>query len=376
MTEVVEKTFAEDRVAKQKDIRKGDTEFTTEKLAKPIKSRAERSSDLTVNAALREQIISVTRNEFNLCIYTHARAPVHTISMNIEIRSVSRGGSRALSFARDENEHHENGRSSSSHKSARSNTSFLTSASERLSNDEEEISRKQKRKRDANSFKSRSECSEPSRRFNDREVLQDEDRTNVRAPGDTAPFNGPRCDRSSRPERCIACIYAQKYDKKNIEKEDLADLDENEQRAVYQEMMELINTHYSRGTSNRELVKMVHKFYNTEIRKHWDYGEWSRRSIWEHIMHHSNDDKVQSNEMRSNLMFQIEALREHAWRKRLVSSDDGDFCGAKTYIADTECDLIDMCSDASRKKRGKATSLNIAPADVRLVTEPDHRVIR
>ncbi|KAK3255208.1 hypothetical protein CYMTET_35681 [Cymbomonas tetramitiformis] len=298
--------------------------------------------------------------------------------MNIEIQSVSRGGSRALSFTQTNDVYKGNRSSPSSHKSAYSDTSFLTSASDRGVKREEESSRKPKRGRDVDSHKSRSE--RKCRRI-DQEVLRDKDRTNVRAPGDTAPFNGPRFDEASPSdlrERCIACIYAQKYEKKNDEafEEDLTNLDDNEQRTVYREMMELIDTHYSRGTCNRELVKMVQKFYNSEIRTHWDYGEWSRRSIWAHIMHHCNDDKVQNCEMRSNLVFQIEALREHAWRKRVVSSDDGDFCETRTYTADTECDLIDMCADVPRKKRGKPKSLEIAPADVRLVVEPDHRIIR
>ncbi|KAK3243006.1 hypothetical protein CYMTET_4350 [Cymbomonas tetramitiformis] len=195
---------------------------------------------------------------------------------------------------------------------------------------------------------------------------------NIRAPGDTAPCEDAETY-GGETERCIGCIYSQRYEEADTVQRALS-IDEEEQRMVYNEMLDLIETHYGKGTCNKELVEMVYQFYNSEIRQHWNYGEWSRRSIWNHIMHHTGNDRIQANEMRSNLVFQIEGLRNHAWKKRKVEDDDGvvslrhDFDGLDV--------TTDKDNEDSRKKVGGSKSKKAAPERAKFVIEPDYRAIR
>jgi len=195
----------------------------------------------------------------------------------------------------------------------------------------------------------------------------------VRAPGDLPPHPTQldATDTKHSSEVCIACKYTQQREAAcdNLD----SDVDAKEKRTAYEEMMQLIDTYYNNGTSNRQLVDMVHKFYNTEIRCNWDYGEWSRKNIWDHIMHHSNNERVQCNEIRSNLMFQIEGLRNHAWKRKVVFEDDAemdrrDFDGIDNpgrYFAD---------SPDSRSKPLDIYANASGMAKVQF--EPDHKTLR
>eukprot|EP00854_Cymbomonas_tetramitiformis_P005174 gene5174-6294_t len=199
---------------------------------------------------------------------------------------------------------------------------------------------------------------------------------NVRAPGDDPPYDA-QCaadDEREWEERCIGCLYSQRYEEADTIQRSLS-IDESEQRVIYNEMIDLIESHYSKGTSNRELVEMVYQFYNSEIRAHWDYGEWTRKSIWNHIMHHSNNERVQTTEMRANLVFQIEGLRNHAWRRKRIAPDDdvaalrSDFDGM---------DVIDASADTTVRgaKKNKKSAMSVDGEDAKFVLEPDYRTIR
>ncbi|KAK3288657.1 hypothetical protein CYMTET_3875 [Cymbomonas tetramitiformis] len=195
---------------------------------------------------------------------------------------------------------------------------------------------------------------------------------NVRAPGDDAP-----CERAEtyggNAERCIGCLYSQRYEEADTVQRALS-VDEEEQRMIYNEMLDLVESHYGKGTSNKELVEMVYQFYNSEIRQHWNYGEWSRRSIWNHIMHHTGNDRVQSNEMRANLVFQIEGLRNHAWKKRKVE-DDEDLPALRRDFDGMDV-VTDKESEDSRKKKGGTKTRRTVLETAKFVIEPDYRAIR
>lgn len=143
----------------------------------------------------------------------------------------------------------------------------------------------------------------------------------VRAPGDHAPYDIACEELYDDKERCVACMYTQSVrpsdDADNTDAFDPeSDIDTSEQRAAYREMMRLVDEHYRTGTSNYHLVDMIHQFYEREIRSQWDCGEWSKRSIWNHIMYHSGNERIQCAEMRNNLLLQIEALRGVAWTRK------------------------------------------------------------
>lgn len=197
---------------------------------------------------------------------------------------------------------------------------------------------------------------------------------NVRAPGDEAP-----CERAETyggaAAKCIGCMYSQKYEEADTVQRALS-IDEEEQRMVYNEMLELIESHYGKGTSNKELVEMVYEFYNSEIRQHWNYGEWSRRSIWSHIMYHMGNDRLQSTEMRSNLVYQIEGLRNHAWKKRKVEPDSDEASSLRHDFDGLDVAADEDSEDNLKKRSGKSKSQKTASTTDKYVIEPDYRAIR
>ena len=128
-----------------------------------------------------------------------------------------------------------------------------------------------------------------------------------RAPTDAAPYTSTDGSDDDEEGPCIMCIYG-------------ADMRVAGQGDAYSEIVELIKRYHGNSTSNRELVELVHEAYEKKIRKYRDYGRWSRRAIWEHVMHHMADPEIQTNENANNILAQIEALRNVAWT-RLPSSD-------------------------------------------------------
>ena len=89
-------------------------------------------------------------------------------------------------------------------------------------------------------------------------------------------------------------------------------LDASCSRDGYGDIMRLIKDNYRR-TSLRELVTMVHEHYNKYVKPWVDHGEWTKRSIAEHIVWHSQDDDVQINEGINSLVAQIESIRNVCW---------------------------------------------------------------
>ncbi|KAK3288309.1 hypothetical protein CYMTET_4199 [Cymbomonas tetramitiformis] len=137
----------------------------------------------------------------------------------------------------------------------------------------------------------------------------------TRAPNDPPPFCPTLRYDHGATSRCVACIYAQRQGVAQNSRDDET-IDQREQRAVFDEMLALINENYQRGTSNHQLVDMIHAFYEREVRPYWDCGEWDKPAIWEHILHHMGDDRIQCAEIRSALLLQIQALRDVVWVKR------------------------------------------------------------
>lgn len=157
---------------------------------------------------------------------------------------------------------------------------------------------------------------EPGRRFVPNEELGEQGAGGlVAAPAD---FNAV-CHLHRRGEECFACRYT--HNKSTMDeavgcwnKDDLSD--------AFTEMRRLIAENYGRGISNEELVNMVYEFYETEIRRVSPddmFGEWSKNSIYQHIVYHTNDEGVQLQECESILYSQIQSLRQKTW----IETEDG-----------------------------------------------------
>lgn len=109
---------------------------------------------------------------------------------------------------------------------------------------------------------------------------------------------------------CFACRYARTADQMAHAS---GTWHADDVRDAYSDMTALIAENYGRGVSNKELVNMVHEFYEREIRSLHDYGVWSKKSILRHILYHSNDDDVHLQESGAILYAQIQALRGKTW---------------------------------------------------------------
>jgi len=120
-----------------------------------------------------------------------------------------------------------------------------------------------------------------------------------RAPTDTAPYD---TDDDEEEHQCVFCVYG-------------PDMKAAGQIDAHSEIVVLIKKHHANSISSRELVALVSEAYEKKIRLYRDYGPWSKRSIWNHIMHHMADADIQTNENASNILAQIEALRQVAWTK-------------------------------------------------------------
>jgi len=129
-------------------------------------------------------------------------------------------------------------------------------------------------------------------------------RTYCRAPKDDASYDvrdvsGP----------CFACLY-DCGDKTELDDANL--LDSRAARDGHGDITALIRRNYGQ-VSLKELVAMVHDHYETHVRPWVSHGEWSRRSISEHITVHMADDSIQINESITALYSQIDSLREICW---------------------------------------------------------------
>jgi hypothetical protein len=98
-----------------------------------------------------------------------------------------------------------------------------------------------------------------------------------RAPGDSLPY-----DPGEEEGPCFASLY-------QAEEEDGGDagIGGDELRHAFRAMHALIDRYHGNNTSDADLVDAVHAFYEKNIRSAYDYGPWSRKSIWNYIIHYS-----------------------------------------------------------------------------------------
>ena len=77
-------------------------------------------------------------------------------------------------------------------------------------------------------------------------------------------------------------------------------------------MHALVDRHLGNNTSMKDLVEAVHSFYENRIRSNYDYGAWSKKSIYNYVMHYSaNSEDRQSAEAIRLVWASIELMREH-----------------------------------------------------------------
>ena len=102
--------------------------------------------------------------------------------------------------------------------------------------------------------------------------------------------------------------------------------------------------------SNDELVNMVHEFYEREIRALGDYEEWTKESIFQHILYHTNDEDVQMHECNSILYAQIQALRHKTW---IESDGEAEPHHKNIYLLDR---LVKSLGDSITRRRTRQAS--------------------
>jgi len=86
---------------------------------------------------------------------------------------------------------------------------------------------------------------------------------------------------------------------------------------AYDDLKRLIDK-YHVGTGGEcilldDLVGMIEEFYRREIQQFYDYGNWSRRSIYNHLVFHTRNEDQQISENLHMLFLQIQSLRERSW---------------------------------------------------------------
>lgn len=132
-----------------------------------------------------------------------------------------------------------------------------------------------------------------------------------RAPADERAY-----DSDGEEGPCFASIYQADAE------EDGDSLGASELRHAFREMHALINKYHASNTSNRDLVDAVHTFYEKRIRAAYDYGPWSKKSIWRYIVQHSEAaPERQATEAIKTIYAQIEFLRGHVATKNDVTGE-------------------------------------------------------
>ena len=128
------------------------------------------------------------------------------------------------------------------------------------------------------------------------------------APADVDGYDCKRDDRNS----CFACKYCKKAT--SGLHEDVGMWTNDGVQDAYTDMCQLITENY--GTvANFELFDMVSEFYQNHIRTLYDYGEWTKDSIANHIIFHGHSEDVHMVECTSILFSQIQSLRHKTWIK-------------------------------------------------------------
>lgn len=123
----------------------------------------------------------------------------------------------------------------------------------------------------------------------------------VRAPADIRPY-----EEDDDTSFCFASRYTPG------DEGDPTDLGGDQLRTAFRQMNSLIDKHYGNNTSMSDLVDAVYEFYESTIRCHFDYGAWSKKSIYNYIMNYSSGaEDRQCSEGIKLLWSNVEFLREH-----------------------------------------------------------------
>ena len=121
-----------------------------------------------------------------------------------------------------------------------------------------------------------------------------------------APADADAINCADDHTECFACTFTNK-------KKTADPFNGSEVQDAYDDMMRLINDNYSKGISNPELVKLVHAFYEREIRPMGDFPQWTRASISRHILYHTNDEDIIMQEGTNIYYSQIQSMRDKTW---------------------------------------------------------------
>lgn len=168
--------------------------------------------------------------------------------------------------------------------------------------------------------------------------------TRVRAPTDDRPY-----DDGDDASYCFASAYTPDDD------EDPANLGAGELRDAFQQMHTIIDRHYSKNTSLTDLVDAVYDFYENRIRRAFDYGHWSKKSIYRYVVHHSaSSEDRQSTEGIKLLWSNIEFMRDHTG---ILDERTGKTTPDLRMIkALSDALKLHSCLVNERRKRPKATA--------------------
>jgi hypothetical protein len=138
-----------------------------------------------------------------------------------------------------------------------------------------------------------------------------------RLPSDDLPY--PESEKDGDIGPCFACTYGARMG------------DSKRTKTVYDDMCNIIATMYGR-TSNEALVNMVHAYYTTEIQRFFNYPNWSKRCIWQHIVMHAQDDVIQTCEAVQTMTAAIELLRESGLCQKTMSGPQLDQKNTRLFL--------------------------------------------
>lgn len=120
-----------------------------------------------------------------------------------------------------------------------------------------------------------------------------------------APADADAIEWSHGGGPCFACAFIKK---KETAKDPFND---DDVRDAYTDLMRLAQENYAR-MSNPELVRLVHGFYEKEIRP-LGFDEWTTTSISRHFLFHTKDEDTLMQEATDILYSQIQSLRSRTW---------------------------------------------------------------
>lgn len=126
----------------------------------------------------------------------------------------------------------------------------------------------------------------------------------ARAKFDQLPYDEDDEDEDDSAARCVGCMYVS-----------AASTSTEEDKDALQQLQDIIINNHNCKCSDRELVNLVHDFYEKEIRQWQDFGRWSKKMIHAHIYIHLADPDIQTAGIAQLLYAQIESLRNCCWQK-------------------------------------------------------------